>query len=608
MAGQDIYKDYSDEELARIRQSLVGDEGGPTIVQQDTKGAPIRPESMVSTVANAIARSLGSTGAGMGDSSPKETQPPPQTTAIRLYDDKTEAPKRSLKEMAAYGLIPLISGLAGGLMNGQQGAYAGASSGLNALKDKVDGEDANYQKVKNAKELNRSHLMTAKLIKDLGGGADGTGGSINKARYVFKEGINTETGEPLFLKADKQDGTLAFVSPDGHTIPYTAEIYKRWRPTGGDPTAAPTPAASSAPQPSVAPKPVPAKQTAPGASFTEEDIPTPAVAAKPATKLPAEVKGAEKAPDITTSAVIPGNITKAEASEGADTELEGILAQKDAEIEAAKGDTDTRLRPGENNMDAERRAAAAIKTMAEARKAKDKAKELATKFKQDLERDKEKQNFQKDFAKYKSALDTDRQKDVNAAKPGKAGPVPGADPFDSRVQSLKGTDRTHFDQAVMGLRAADDMAKALKGGSNTFSIIGDNPFTIAARNWNEAIGRLQSGGAINKEEEGRFRKMAPGALDAAPIQVKKINEMMSEMSARINSFGLDPTEALKKRRALDSRVSGGTDPAIEASKDVMKDSTNGVWMEAPDGHRQLVAPEKVKMFEGKGAKKVEGAK
>jgi hypothetical protein len=107
-------------------------------------------------------------------------------------------------------------------------------------------------------------------------------------------------------------------------------------------------------------------------------------------------------------------------------------------------------------------------------------------------------------------------------------------------QNLSGEEKKRFDSVKMGYKAVEDMEKALQSGEWTFSLVGDNKYTIGARNWSEAIDRLQSGGAINKEEEARFRAMAPTLWDSAEMQKYKINKMREEMTSRLGTFGYQP--------------------------------------------------------------------
>jgi hypothetical protein len=168
----------------------------------------------------------------------------------------------------------------------------------------------------------------------------------------------------------------------------------------------------------------------------------------------------------------------------------------------------------------------------------------------------------------------------DAAKPVKPTPTPKTDmTMDQRIEALKTADRSKYEGAVMGRKAAEDMEAALAAGDKTISLIGDNHFTMAQRMWGEAIGRMQSGGVINNEEAANFRKMGPGPLDTDPKIVKdKIAAMKDEMDSRIKNLGFDPAEAMKRRRG----VSGPSNPdtKIIAGETWNKDKTTGKWKKA----------------------------
>lgn len=114
---------------------------------------------------------------------------------------------------------------------------------------------------------------------------------------------------------------------------------------------------------------------------------------------------------------------------------------------------------------------------------------------------------------------------------------------EERIKNLSGTDKARYDNALMTLKGIDDMGTALDNGQNTFSTIGDNDYTAAARRATEAYGRMQSGGAINKEEEKRFEKTLPGTTDSKEMQRKKLITQRDEMVSRLKTLGFTPEEA-----------------------------------------------------------------
>lgn len=126
--------------------------------------------------------------------------------------------------------------------------------------------------------------------------------------------------------------------------------------------------------------------------------------------------------------------------------------------------------------------------------------------------------------------------------------------YEQQVAGLSGEKLKRFDSSAMGLEAVVDMHKALEGGSNTFSLVGDNPYTMASAKFEEALGRMQSGGAITSDEVEKFKKMAPSWTDSTEIQRAKMNKLIAEMSSRITNLGFNPDEVLAKRKTIGEQV------------------------------------------------------
>jgi hypothetical protein len=111
-----------------------------------------------------------------------------------------------------------------------------------------------------------------------------------------------------------------------------------------------------------------------------------------------------------------------------------------------------------------------------------------------------------------------------------------------KMKKLNGTDKARLDNVRMAHGAITSMASALSNGDNTFSLIGDNDFTMAERNFSEALGRMQSGGAITPKEASHFAAMAPKMMDSPAIKQKKLENLVNEMGARFNTLGFEPSE------------------------------------------------------------------
>jgi hypothetical protein len=117
----------------------------------------------------------------------------------------------------------------------------------------------------------------------------------------------------------------------------------------------------------------------------------------------------------------------------------------------------------------------------------------------------------------------------------------------AKPKILSGEQQKVVSNSSMALSAIDDMRNALKKGTNTFSIVGDNDFTEARRRFAEGFGRLQSGGVIGEEELKNFEALAPRATDTAKQQQDKLRRMEAELRSRIELAGVDPNEVLGAR-------------------------------------------------------------
>lgn len=111
-----------------------------------------------------------------------------------------------------------------------------------------------------------------------------------------------------------------------------------------------------------------------------------------------------------------------------------------------------------------------------------------------------------------------------------------------KMEALSSSDKQRFDNLIGSLTALNGMRDALAAGSNTFSVVGDNDFTRHASTWDEMIGRMQSGGAIGKEEAKKFRKLVPVVTDPAEQQQSKLNQMEALMSQRLSTMGFSPKD------------------------------------------------------------------
>jgi len=136
-----------------------------------------------------------------------------------------------------------------------------------------------------------------------------------------------------------------------------------------------------------------------------------------------------------------------------------------------------------------------------------------------------------------------------------------------KLEKLNATDKVRFDNVALGLDGIKGMDEALKAGSNTFSLIGDNPFTVAQRYAAEAFGRMQSGGAINTDEEKRFMAMGPRPTDSPQIQADKLKKQKALFEDRLKTLGFSADE-IGKNFTLSYGPQKGAGKSIPGVQDV----------------------------------------
>lgn len=154
---------------------------------------------------------------------------------------------------------------------------------------------------------------------------------------------------------------------------------------------------------------------------------------------------------------------------------------------------------------------------------------------------------QKELAQYKTNL---RQQEKIAETKQKTAPKP----FEEKLANLSTTEKDRFDKVAMGLKAVVDMNDALQSGDWTVSARGNN-YTEARARFKEAIGRLQSGGAINKEEAQSFLALAPNWKDTTELQRNKMIQLLTLMSQRVQTMGFDPEDVLQNMKDIETRMS-----------------------------------------------------
>ncbi len=140
-------------------------------------------------------------------------------------------------------------------------------------------------------------------------------------------------------------------------------------------------------------------------------------------------------------------------------------------------------------------------------------------------------------AQYKSRMAKVAEREAGVKEAEVAAKNPANLNVQQRLSKLSGEQRKLLDLQIMGTKAMQGMKDAYAKGDWTFSMKGDNNYTRWARSAAEAFGRLQSGGAINKEEEKRFMAMLPGSMDSNEIQLAKLAQAEDEFNSRLTNSG-----------------------------------------------------------------------
>lgn len=108
------------------------------------------------------------------------------------------------------------------------------------------------------------------------------------------------------------------------------------------------------------------------------------------------------------------------------------------------------------------------------------------------------------------------------------------------------------------LKQALSQGQSLKPSLLGYTIGGDNDATTARRMVIEALGRLQSGGAIGNEEFKNFENLISAFQDDPTTRASKIDNLMAEFGRRRNSlyYGPQPTAPAMMNAAAPARLPG----------------------------------------------------
>jgi len=158
-------------------------------------------------------------------------------------------------------------------------------------------------------------------------------------------------------------------------------------------------------------------------------------------------------------------------------------------------------------------------------------------------------------------------------------------------------DKARYDNVRMAGRAIDSVEQVLNKIKPSKSVIGragnwlDNATTmgstdydLAADMWEEAIGRMQSGGAITQDEGVRFRRLFPSLTDSPEMVRKKIAEMRNEMNSRMETLGQAPVNGVSAPSGSGGMGGGG---GLAPNEVIRVDKSGKRWIFDKDTRQPL---------------------
>lgn len=186
-------------------------------------------------------------------------------------------------------------------------------------------------------------------------------------------------------------------------------------------------------------------------------------------------------------------------------------------------------------------------------------------------------------------------------------------------QMLAGTPRAKLDKAggevkqkighlTSGLQALTKYENTFRNGGRQAYIdsstplignfVASTPIDEARTSVEEAIGRLASGGAINRDEEARFRRMLPRAADSDDDAARKLLDLRRDMESKLAVYGFK-TEDLGGLGLNEQDLGYGTEHALAEGRGLIQKKTDGIIPaavadETPKAPRAPAAPPKPK--------------
>lgn len=152
---------------------------------------------------------------------------------------------------------------------------------------------------------------------------------------------------------------------------------------------------------------------------------------------------------------------------------------------------------------------------------------------------------------------------------------------EDKLKGLGAEGKNKLGYIVSGLDAVKGMEDAISQGIGPSRInpntpiiggmVSDTPFTRSQRIAAEMFGRLQSGGAINKEEEARFIQMGPRPGDSADQAQAKLEDQRRILEQRVQTMGLNEQDLSQLGIKLPKRAEAGN---VKLASDVNKQIQN----------------------------------
>ena len=110
-------------------------------------------------------------------------------------------------------------------------------------------------------------------------------------------------------------------------------------------------------------------------------------------------------------------------------------------------------------------------------------------------------------------------------------------------------------------------------------LMSDKPVDVAVRKLSDDIGRLRSGGAINKDEEDRFRNMLPRPGDSQKIAKQKIASIREEFLTRSGAIGVADPQAAYAPKGPGLVNKGQPNPNVKVVGGKQYKKVQGGWEE-----------------------------